>query len=320
MGERKLGAREPGRGAGLEPRSEFELKLHDRAAGTCLGDVERERRRQKAVSVAAYAFLISVSLPLVAGYGWLILNSFSSELAHGVWPSGFTLKHWRFLVESPLPDYPDLWRTTWNTVWLASGVAVTVVAVSIPTAYALSRVKFRGRSAILALALVLNAFPGITLLIATNYVLRALGLLNSIPGVLLVKAALMTPLGIWVMKGFYDAVSWDVEMSALVDGASRIQAWYKVMLPQVMPGVAAIAVFSFIYGWSEYIYVVTFIQDGAAWTLAGYINAIVGDFRFLDYGLLSAAALFYIAPVLLLFLFAQKYLMRVTTGGTKGGG
>lgn len=281
--------------------------------------VKRERRRQIVGKIALHSFLIITSLPLVIGYGWLVINSFSTELAHGVWPEGFTLKHWRFLIEPPSRFYPSLWQTTWNTLILAVGMTVTTVSISTPTAYALSRLRFAGRHALLALTLVLHAFPGITLLIATYYVLRALNLLNSIVGVFLVKAALMLPLAIWVMKGFYDNVPWDVEMAALVDGATRLQAWRKVMLPQVMPGIAAISIFAFIYGWSEYIYVITFIQDRSAWTLASYINSIVGDFRFLDYGLLSASALFYIAPVLAFFFFTQRYLLRVTVGGTKGG-
>src|SRR5690606_1328431 len=110
-----------------------------------------------------------------------------------------------------------------------------------------------------------------------------------------------------------------MEMDAIPGITCGSMTWYKVMLPQVMPGIASISIFSFIYGWSEYIYVITFIQDKNAWTLASYINAIVGDYRFLDYGLLSATALFYIAPVLLFFIFTQKYLMKVTIGGTKGG-
>lgn len=281
--------------------------------------VVRERRKKMLASIAVYTFLVITALPLIFGYGWLVLNSFSETLVHGVLPEKLSLKNWRFLVEPPSRFYPDLWRTTWNTLWLALGMTATIVAVSTPTAYALSRLRFVGRNAFLALTLVLHAFPGITLLISTYYVLRALGLLNSITGVFLVKAALMLPLAIWVMKGFYDSISWDVEMSALVDGATRLQAWYKVMLPQVMPGIASISIFSFIYGWSEYIYVITFIQDKDSWTLASYINTIVGDFRALDYGLLSATALFYIAPVLLFFFFTQKYLMRVTIGGSKGG-
>lgn len=281
--------------------------------------VVRNRRRKALARFGLYAFFIVTALPLVLGYGWLIINSFSTGLIHGIWPEGFSLENWRFLVEPPSRYYPNLWRTTWNTLLLATGMTVTMIAISTPTAYALSRLSFPGRKALLALTLVLHAFPGITLLIATYYVLRTFNLLNSIAGVFLVKAALMLPLGIWVMKGFYDGIPWDVEMSALVDGATRLQAWWKVMLPLVRPGIAAVAIFAFIYGWSEYIYVITFIQDKNAWTLSSYINAIVGDFRFLDYGLLSATALFYIAPVLLFFIFTQKYLMRVTIGGTKGG-
>ncbi|MFO7265925.1 MAG: carbohydrate ABC transporter permease [Limnochordales bacterium] len=279
----------------------------------------RERRKKALAAFLLYAFLIVTVLPIVAGYGWLLLNSFSTTLVHGVLPEQLTLKNWRFLVEPPSRFYPDLWRTTWNTLALAVGTTVTVVAVATPAAYALSRLKFPGRGAVLGLTLVLHAFPGVTLLIATYYVLRVLGLLNSIAGVFLVKAALMLPLAIWVLKGFYDNIPWDVEMSALIDGASRFQAWLRVMLPQVTPGIASVAILSFLYGWSEYIYVITFIQDKEAWTLASYINTIVGDFRSLDYGLLSATALFYIAPVLLFFLVAQKYLLKAAAGGSKGG-
>ena len=112
---------------------------------------------------------------------------------------------------------------------------------------------------------------------------------------------------------------WDVEMSGLVDGATRMQTLVKIVLPQVKPGIAAMAIFSFINGWSEYIYVITFIQTKESWTLSSYVNSIIGDFQFIDYGLLSATALFYIAPVLLFFIFTQKYLMAVTVSGSKGG-
>jgi inositol-phosphate transport system permease protein len=108
-------------------------------------------------------------------------------------------------------------------------------------------------------------------------------------------------------------------MSALVDGATRFQTWYKVMLPLVKPGIAAISIFSFISGWSDYIFVVTFILRKQSWTLAGYVNSAIGGFRFVDYGLLAATAMFYILPVLLFFIFTQRYLMQVTIGGMKGG-
>lgn len=281
--------------------------------------VRRERRKERLFTASVYAFLTVTALPLLVGYGWLVLNSFSRKVSYGVIPEGFTLQNWRFLVNPPSPYYPPLWPTTWNTLWLALGMTAVMVAVATPTAYVISRFHFPARNLFLALTLILHAFPGITLLIALYYVLRTLGLLNHIAGVFLVKAGLMLPLGIWVMKGFFDAIPWDIEMSGLVDGASRMQVLVRILLPMVKPGIAAISIFSFLFGWSEYIYVITFIHDKRAWTLASYINSLIGDFMFVDYGLLAATGLFYVAPVLVFFLFTQKYLMSVTVGGAKGG-
>jgi len=286
---------------------------------TLLEAARRQRRRERLLTAGIYAFLIAASLPLLLGYGWLVLNSFSEKLVYGVIPQKWTLNNFRFLWELPGRYYPNLWRTTWNTVLLASGMTLLMLLIATPTAYVISRMQFKARGFLLSLTLILHSFPGITLLIALYYVLRSLNLLNSIAGVFLVKTGLMLPLGIWIMKGFFDGVPWDLEMSGLVDGASRLQTLWKIILPQVKPGLAALAIFSFLNGWSEYIFVITFIQNKESWTLASYVNSVVGDFQFLDYGLLAATALFYIAPVLIFFLFTQKYLMRVSVGGTKGG-
>ena len=280
---------------------------------------KRERRRERLLTWGIYAFLVLASLPLLCGYGWLVLNSFSDKLVYGVIPQRWTLKNFRFLWELPGRYYPDLWRTTWNTLLLACGMTVLMILIATPTAYVIARLKFRARGFLLASTLILHSFPGITLLIALYYVLRSLGLLNSIVGVLLVKTGLMLPLGIWIMKGFFDGVPWDLEMAGVVDGASRLKALGKIVLPQVKPGIAALAIFSILNGWSEYIFVITFLQNKESWTLSSYVNSIVGDFQFLDYGLLAATALFYILPVLLFFLFTQKYLMQVSIGGRKGG-
>jgi len=199
------------------------------------------------------------------------------------------------------------------------GVTVIVVSVSTLAGYVISRMKFPGRSFLLASTLVLHAFPAITLLIALYYILKTLNLLDTITGVVLAKAGFFTPFGIWIMKGFFDGISWDMEMSALIDGATRFQAWHKVMLPIVKPGIAAISIFSFLMGWSEYIFVITFNRSYYSWTLTSYISAIVSDYRFSDYGLLAAVSLFYMVPVILFFIFTQKYLMEITLGGMKGG-
>ncbi len=282
--------------------------------------VRRQQRQQRTRKLALHGLLLVTGLPIMVGYVWLLVNSFSDVLVFGLIPERLTLQNWAFLWEPPSPWLPCVWRSFANSMYLALGMVAAVVVTSTPAAYVLSRMKFPGRSAILGGTLILHAFPGITLLIALFFVLRFLGLLDSVVGVFLIRAALMMPFAIWIMKGFFDNIPWDVERAALVDGATRIQTWYKVMLPQVKQGIGAISVFAFLAGWAEYIFVITFIHGTDNWTLTSYVNALIGDWRFLDYGLLAAASLFYLFPVLLFFLFAQKYLLHMSVGGMKGGG
>lgn len=284
-----------------------------------VGSLRRERRKEITRKLFIYAFLIVASLPIFLGYLWLLIGSFTGELVGLIPKRGFTLEYWKFLWESPLQAFPSIWPVFRNTLYLGLGTTVIVVAVAVTAAYAISRLKFRGRSLMLAATLIFHAFPAVTLLIALYWILRTLGLNDSLIGVILVRAGTLVPFAIWVMKGFFDNVPWDIEMSALVDGATRFQAWRKVVLPLVGPGIAAISIFAFLEGWSEYIMVVTFIRDPDAWTLASYINAVIGGYRFTQYGLLAAVSLFYMIPVLLFFLFTQKYLMQMAIGGLKGG-
>lgn len=284
--------------------------------------INRRKRKVNFRELGIIIFLTIISIGIVLGYFWLFAGSFSGELVYGIIPKSFTLKNWRFLWENPFsenPDWPSIWPILLNTLYLGLGVTIIVVLVSTLAGYVISRMKFPGRSFLLASTLVLHAFPAITLLIALYYILKALNLLDTITGVVLAKAGFFTPFGIWIMKGFFDGISWDMEMSALIDGATRFQAWHKVMLPIVKPGIAAISIFSFLMGWSEYIFVITFNRSYSSWTLTSYISAIVSDYRFSDYGLLAAVSLFYMVPVILFFIFTQKYLMEITLGGIKGG-
>jgi inositol-phosphate transport system permease protein len=159
----------------------------------------------------------------------------------------------------------------------------------------------------------------VTLLIAIYFVLRSLQLYNTIQGVMLVKVALELPLGMWLMKGFFDNVPWDIERAAMVDGASRFRIWWQIVLPLIRPGIAALAIFSFISGWNEFLIPYTFILNRQQATLAVYLQQLVGDSRFVDYGQVAAIGLFQLLPVVLFFLFTQRYLLSIYAGGVKGG-
>ena len=261
--------------------------------------------------------IVLLSLPIIAGYAWLVVGSFN-ERVHGVVPVGdWSVENWRFLWER-IGRRPPVWTVMVNTLLLAGGVATLVVTVSSMAAYAISRLHFPGRGVMLGLVLVLHAFPAVSLLIASFYVLVRLGLFDTLLGVILVMSAFLMPLGVWLLKGFFDGLSWEMEMAALVDGASRWTIFFRLALPLVAPGLFAVATFSFLVAWGEFILPYTFIVSGRTWTFSIYLQSLIGDTEMADYGRLAAVGLFYMLPAVAVFLLGQRYLLTMYSGGSKG--
>jgi inositol-phosphate transport system permease protein len=262
-------------------------------------------------------FLLIVSAPILIMYLWLFIDSISEINIESIWPEKFTLRNWRFLVED-IPGHGSVWTATLNTTIFATSVVAIVVVLSSTAGYALSRLKFRYRAQFLGFVLLLHSFPSVTLIISLFLMLRMVGLYDTLIGVILVKAALELPFGIWIMKGFYDTVPWEIEMAGLQDGASRFQVWHKLVLPQIMPGIAALAIFSFMAGWSEFVLPLILAPSSDARLLSVYLAGLLIDDYLSDFGLFKAVGLFYIVPVMIFYLFTQDKLMNIYGGGTKG--
>ncbi|WP_339194435.1 carbohydrate ABC transporter permease [Aeribacillus sp. FSL W8-0870] len=294
---------------------EMEVKTESKVKMSTFSKLKRRRKL-----IISYTILSFLSLPLFLMYVWLFFSSISTDMIAGIIPTNITFENWRFLwenVEIGSKQLPSIWKATWNTFVLASGLTVMEGIISVMAGYALSRMEFPGRHFLLRSIILLHAFPSVALLIAVFYVLDTLGLIDTLWGVMLVKAALQIPMSTYIIKGFFDDVPWDVEWSALIDGCNRINAWYQVVIPLVKPGIAAISIFSFLAGWSEFLLLYAFIFDEKNVTLATYLQKIIGDFQMVDYGLLTAAGLFYMLPVIFFFIFTQKSLMQMNMGGSK---
>jgi inositol-phosphate transport system permease protein len=237
--------------------------------------------------------------------------------------------NWRFLWNSDLATvlkgasgvggrFPSVWTAFRNSLFIALVQMTLVVTVSTFAGYYLSRFDFPGRSGYLKGLLVLHAFPVLTLIIPIFLLTYWVGLLDTLAGVILVLVALELPFAIFVMKGFFDAVPWDIEMSGMTDGASRRQAFFLLILPQVKVGMLAIAVFSFLRGWEEYVFVRTLLIQKANWTMSLYLFWTYEDVMGTDYAVVSAIGVFYVLPSFVLYTFCQKYLTQMTIGGIKG--
>lgn len=279
--------------------------------------------------------LFILTVPILVGYVWILISTFSQR-TYGLIPvddygnfGGLTLKNWSFLWTDP-----NIWQVTFNSMVLAIGLTIGVVTVSALAGYALSRIGFSGRRSFLAVTLILHAFPSVTLLISIYFVLRWISHIpligndlpiiggfgyNTLGGVILVMLALQLPLGIWLMKGFFDHISWDMERAALIDGASRFRVWWQILLPQIKPGIAALAIFSFISGWNEFLIPYTYMAQQEKSTIATYLNSMLSDTAPVNYSQVAAVGLFQLIPVIIFFIFTQEYLLSIFAGGTKGG-
>lgn len=221
-------------------------------------------------------------------------------------------------ASAAISQFPWVWTAFGNSLLLAGTQTFLVIVVSTLAGYYLSRFSFPGRASFLQTLLVLHAFPAMTLIIPIFLLMYWSGMLDTMTGVILVIVTLELPFSIFIMKGFFDAVPWEIEMSAMTDGASRRQAFFQIVLPQVKVGILAIGVFAFIKGWEEYVFVRTLLFEKSNWVMSLYLFWVADDIMGVDYGIVAAVGVFYVVPSLLLYVFCQKYLVQMTLGGIKG--
>ena len=285
------------------------------------------KTREKMGRRFAYGFLILSITPILIGYTWLVVATISTR-TEGLLPrnaqggiGGFTLRNWDFVTDSAI------WNAMLNSLLIAVAMVIGVGIASTAGGYALSRMKFAGRKGFLSMTLVLHAFKAEMLLIAIFFVLRFLGDIpvignyigfNTVGGVALVMVALELPLGIWLMKGFFDNLPWDMERAALIDGASRFRVWWQIMLPQVRPGLAALSLFTFIAGWNAYLVPFTFTIGTKVANMPVFLNQLISETAPTNWNQVAAVGLFQMIPLLIFFIFTQELLLNIYAGGSKG--
>jgi inositol-phosphate transport system permease protein len=291
------------------------------------GPRPRPKAQGKKGRWVSYAFLTLSIIPILVGYTWLVIATISTR-TRGLLPidaeggiGGLTLRNWEFVFES------EIWNAMLNSLLIAVAMVIGVGIASTSGGYALSRFKFAGRKGFLTGTLVLHAFKAEMLLIAIFFVLRWLGQIpligpyigfNSIGGVALVMVALELPLGIWLMKGFFDNISWDMERAAMIDGAGRFRVWWQIMLPQVRPGIAALSLFTFIAGWNAYLVPFTFTIGTKVANMPVFLNQMISDTAPVNWNQVAAVGLFQMIPLIIFFIFTQELLLNIYAGGSKG--
>lgn len=207
------------------------------------------------------------------------------------------------------------------TTWLVNSLKISVLTMvagltlAAPAAYAVSRWKFIGRQGLLLLFLITQMFPGILLVVPLYLLFAQLDLLNNFLGLVVAYATTALPFSVWMLKNFFDAVPAELDEAALVDGLGPFQAFWRIILPLTLPGLAVVAFFNFMAAWNEFLMAYTFLQSETQFTLAVGIQRYVNQFG-ADWQYLTASAVLITLPVLILFMWLQRYLVTGLTGGS----
>jgi len=279
----------------------------------------RSRSTRRRISVAlSYAAMLSIVAFAIFPILWALLVSFKpeSEIVSA------TLTYWPRTVT--FENYVAIWtRSNFPTLIVNSAVVTTItvvicIVIGTLAAYAISRYRFRGRSAILLGYLVVRMFPAVMIIIPLFIVMRGFGLLDSRLGLALAYTTFLLPVFIWMMKGYLDAVPPEIEDAARVDGSSRIGAMVRVVLPLVLPGLVATSVFIAIGAWNEYLIALMLTTSTGSRTWPVGLQLMVGEFQ-LPWGTLAAGGIISILPVVVLFVMVQGVMVKgLTAGAVKG--
>lgn len=200
-----------------------------------------------------------------------------------------------------------------NSVIITGASTTLAVVVGTLTAYAVSRFRIPLESDFMFFVLSTRMLPPIVVLIPIFVLFTNLGLRDSYFGLIILYTAFNLPFVVWIMKGFFDEIPAEYEDAAMVDGYSRFQAIYKIVLPEALPAMAATAVFSIIVSWNEFV-LANFLNRDAAATVPPFLNSIIGVGA-VEWGRLAAASVVYVLPVVIFTFLVRNHLLRGVTFG-----
>jgi len=268
--------------------------------------------------IIAYAVIIGAFIFAVFPIVWTLLTSLKAN-------ADILTSDIQYIPLRPtLENYSTLWaQAGFPTMFLNSAIVtvltvIVCLTIGISGAYSLSRYRFRGRGQIMLFYLVVRMFPAVLLLLPIFIALRVLRLYDTHFGLAFAYTALLSPVCIWMLKGFFDGIPPELEDAARIDGCTRAGAIVRIVLPLARPGVAATAVLVAISAWNEFLFALMLTTSQGIRTWPVGLQLMVGEYQ-LPWGLLTAGGIISIAPILLFFALVQRSLVRgLTLGAVKG--
>ncbi len=265
-----------------------------------------------------YLAMIAVSVFALFPVYWVVITSLKPRReiysrTPDFWPSDPQWDQYTFVLGEG-----HVGRALLNSLIVAGATMVICVIVGAMAAYALARYGFPMKKALLMAVLMTQMFPLVVLVIPLFVMMRKSGLLGTYWSLVFTYLAFTVPLAIWVMRSFILSIPDELEHAARIDGATRLGAMWRVVLPLAAPGLAVCAVLSFLEGWKEFLLALTFLNEEERKTVPVVLQSFVGRGD-VDWGAVMATSVLYTLPVAIVFVLARKHLMTARTGGAVKG-
>ncbi len=274
-----------------------------------------KKRPAYIASLITWPIVLLIAFPLL----WMLITSVkpAAELfstAPTLLPKAITFEHYaRVLQDTPFLQYFA------NSMILATSTTIVVISISVLGAYSLVRFAYPGRETLASLVLFTYLLPSVVLISPLYLMLVSIGLANTLASLVIAYTTFALPYALWLLRSFMAGIPQDLESAAMVDGASRMEAFVDVVLPQALPGIISTALFTFILAWNEYLYALVLVNSDEARPLTtGVMTMLISAFN-IEWSLLMAASVLMSVPLIIIFAFFQRYLTSgFGAGGVKG--
>lgn len=249
---------------------------------------------------------------------WMLVSAFRPgreirSYDQTLWPSSFTLEGFQSAINSNF-----FWTSVRTSLIVTTVTVVAAMLLALLTAFAIGRFRFYGRKPLLIVLVLVQLLPPLAMLIPLYLQLNRMGGLNQYWALIVVYTVSALPFAVWMLRGFIINIPRELEESAMVDGCTRMGAFWRVVFPLIGPGIAATSVFSLVNTWNEYLLAYVVMQDNERWTLPVWLMSMTTQ-RGTNFGSLMAASVLIALPVVIFFMIVQRKMASgLTSGAVKG--
>ena len=277
-----------------------------------------ERQERRIDAIVSYGMLILASAFALFPILWMLSTSFKSEAEALSLPI-------RWIPQRlTLRAYGEMWTMKpfatyfWNSIVVSGVTALLSTVVGALAGYGFSRFRFRGRTSLLAFFLATQMISGVLVIGPYFQILAALDLYNTLTGLIIAYVTICLPFAAWMSKGYFDSIPKELDEAGLVDGASRLQIFVRIICPIAIPGTVSTLLFAFLLAWQDLLWALCLISIDEKRTVTLGVAFLVGEFV-IQWPMLTAASLIGSLPTILLYLFLQRYYVEgLARGAVKG--